>query len=257
VPPAVAAVDVEEHLGARVSPDLTFTDDGGRAVRLGDYLGHGRPVLLTLVYFRCPMLCDLVLQSLVRGLAPLGWRPGREYRGLTISIDPKDRPAAATLKQGNVLQALSVPDDRAGWPFLVGEEPAIRRLADEVGFRYAYDPSSDQYAHPAVAMVLSPDGRISRYLYGVGLQPLDLRLALIEASKGRIGGIAGRVLLTCFRYDPATRRYGFLVTAVIKGGGGLVLVTVAIILASLWRHDRRRLRASSAPGPAAGAGRGG
>jgi protein SCO1/2 len=249
VPPAVTRVDLDEHLGARLSPELAFTDDRGRGVRLGDYLGHGRPILLTLVYFRCPMLCDLVLQGLVKGLAPLDWRPGREYQGLTVSIDPKDRPGAAALKQNKLLQALRRPDDRAGWPFLVGDAPAIARLADEVGFRYAYDRQSDQYAHPAVAVVLSPDGRISRYLYGVALQPLDVRLALTEAGRGRIGGVMARVLLTCFRYDPATRRYGLLVSAVIKGGGALVLLTVAIVLAILWRYDRRRVRAARAVAP--------
>jgi protein SCO1/2 len=246
VPPALGAVDVDEKLGARIPLELTFTDDRGRTVRLGDYLDGTRPVLLTLVYYRCPMLCELVLQNLVKGLTPLGWRPGGEYRGLTVSIDPKDRRGPAELKQRTLLQALAHPEARTGWPFLVGQPASIQALADAVGFRYAYDPRSDQYAHPAVAIVLGPDGRVSRYLYGVAFQPLDLRLALTEAGRGHIGGIVNRVLLTCFRYDPYTRRYGLLVAAVVKGGSGLVFLTVGGVLAGLFRHDRRRMRAARA-----------
>jgi protein SCO1/2 len=243
-PMALNAVDVEEKLGQRIPADLVFTDDRGRAVRLRDYLGKGRPVLLTLVYYRCPMLCDLVLQNLVKGLVPLGWRPGRELQGLAVSIDPKDRRGGAELKQRTLLQALAAPEARDGWPFLTGEPAAIQRLADAVGFRYAHDPASDQYAHPAVAIVLSPDGRISRYLYGVAFRPLDLRLALSEAAQGRVGGVFNRVLLTCFRYDPASRRYGLLVAGVVKGGSGLVLLTVAGLVGGLVQYDRRRTRAA-------------
>jgi protein SCO1/2 len=248
--PALGAVDLEEKLGQRIPGELTFTDDRGRVVRLADELQPGRPVLLTLVYYRCPMLCDVVLQGLVKGLVPLGWEPGRQYQGLTVSIDPKDRRGPAELKQHNVLVALGHPRARAGWPFLVGQPPAIQRLADAVGFRYAFDPKSDQYAHPAVAMVLAPDGRISRYLYGVAFRPLDLRLALAEAGQGKVGSIVDRVLLTCFRYDPASRRYGVLVSAVVKGGSALVLLTVVIVLAVLVRYDRRRTRAVAASPPA-------
>jgi protein SCO1/2 len=248
-PPALNAVDVDEQLGRTIPGDLAFTDDRGQPVRLRDYLGGSQPVLLTLVYYRCPMLCDLVLQNLVKGLTPLGWRPGREFRGLTVSIDPKDRRGAAALKQGALLQGLAAPDARAGWPFLTGERASIQQLAGVVGFRYAYDPASDQYAHPAVAMVLTPEGRISRYLYGVSFRPLDLRLALTEAAQGKVGGILNRVLLTCFRYDPATRRYGLLVTAVVKGGSGLVLLTVGAVVLGLFRYDRRRMQAARPRGP--------
>jgi protein SCO1/2 len=244
-PAALSAVDVEEKLGAAVPGELAYRDDRGHAVRLADYLGQGRPVLLTLVYYRCPMLCDLVLQSLVKALVPLGWRPGREFQGLTVSIDPHDRPGGAALKQKNVLQALDSAEARAGWPFLVGEQAAITRLADAVGFRYAHDPASDQFAHPAVAMVLSPDGRVSRYLYGVAFQPLDVRLALTEAGQGRVGSVVNRILLTCFRYDPATRRYGVLVASVVKGGAALVLLTAAVLMTALIRLDRRRQRTAS------------
>jgi protein SCO1/2 len=241
-PPAVAAVDVEEKLGARLSPELAFTAADGRRVRLGDLLDGQRPVALVLAYYRCPMLCDLVLAKLSHALHELGWAPGREYRGLTVSIDPKDKPAAARLKQTAVLQAIGHTDAaaQAGWPFVVGDEPTVRALAGGVGFSYAYDPRSEQYAHPAVVMVLTPDGRVSRYLYGVDFRLLDLRLALTEAASGRVGSVVDRALLTCFRYDPSARRYGFYVSAVLKGGASLSLLAVGAFLAVLWRRDARR-----------------
>jgi protein SCO1/2 len=195
------------------------------------------------------MLCDLVLQALVKALRAVGGGPGQGYVGLTVSIDPKDRRGTAELKQKTVLQALGYPEARAGWPFLVGA--AAAQLADAVGFRYAYDQASGQYAHPAVAMVISPDGRVSRYLYGIAFRPLDLRLALAEASQGRVASTVDRVLLTCFRYDPATRRYGLLVASVVKGGSALVLLVTSVGLALLFRYDRRRQRG---PLPAAAEG---
>jgi protein SCO1/2 len=242
--PAAARVDIDERLGAAVPRDLIFTDQKGRRVRLGDLLGGGRPVVLTLAYFRCPMLCDLVLQGISHGIRTLGWRPGRDYVGVTASIDPGDVARGAELKQAAVLQAIGEPDAGAGWPFLVGDERNIRALADSVGFRYAYDPTSRQYAHPAVVVVLTPEGKVSRYLYGVEFRLLDLRLALTEASRGKVGTIVDRVLLTCFRYDPTVRRYGFYVSAVLKGGAGTVLLAVALGLGVLWRRDAQRTRAA-------------
>jgi len=241
-PPAVAAVDVDENLGARVPLDLTFTGSDGRRTPLRALLDGRHPVVLVLAYYRCPMLCDLVLNGVSRALHHLGWDPGRDYRGVTVSIDPKDTPAVAHLKQHAVLQAIGQtgPAAEQSWPFLVGDPTSIRALADAVGFRYAYDPRSEQFAHPAVVMVLTPDGRISRYLYGVNFRLLDLRLALTEAAQGRVGTIVDRLLLTCFRYDPSSRRYGFFVSAVLKGGASCALLAVGCFLAVLWRRDARR-----------------
>lgn len=240
-------IDVEEKLGARVPAGLVFANERGERVRLGDHLSRGRPVLLTLAYYRCPMLCDLVLKGLGESLARIDWLPGRDYQAITVSIDPKDGRAAARAKQAQVLRAVGHASAAAGWPFLTGGAEVIARLADSVGFRYTYDPRSDQFAHPAVAMVLAPDGRITRYLYGVAFRPLDVRLALTEARAGRGGGgLADRVLLSCFRYDPSTRRYGLLLAVVLKGGSALVLVTLATTIALLWRRDRARRRGDSA-----------
>lgn len=242
--PAAAApptsLEVEEHPGAQLPRGLAFVDQAGHAVHLGDYFRDRKPILLVLAYFRCPMLCDLVLRGVVASVARQGLVLGRDFRALTVSFDPKDTPAGAALKQGSLLQALDHPEARAGWPFLVGAKPEIDRLAERLGFVYVHDPRSDQYAHSAVAFVLTPDGRVSRYLYGVQFRPLDVRLALDEAAQGRVGGVVDRVLLTCFRYDPATRRYGVYVRGVLRGGAALVLLLVAGGLALLFWRDRAR-----------------
>ncbi len=237
LPLAAMNVGIEEHLGRSVPPDLVFHDQDGKALRLGDRLGHGRPVVLVLAYYRCPMLCDLVLRGLARALASIGWTPGHEVDLLTVSIDPSDTPGAARLKQGRVLQALGHPEAAAGWPFLVGDAASARRLADAMGFQYVYDARSQQYAHPAGAVVLTPEGRFARYVYGVDFRPLDLRLAMTEAGQGKVGGFVDRVLLTCFRYDPSARRYGIYVVGLLKGGGLLVLLTVGVCLGVLWRRE--------------------
>ncbi len=244
VPPAVAAVDVDEKLGARLPLDLTFTDSAGRPTRLGALFDRRRPTVLVLAYYRCPMLCDLVLSGISTSLRKLGWALGTDYRGLTVSIDPRDTPVGAHHKQVAVLQAMneSGPEAEASWPFLVGDAASIRALADAVGFRYAHDPASDQFAHPAVVMVLTLDGRVSRYLYGVNFRLLDVRLGMTEAARGRVGGLVERVLLTCFRYDPSARRYGFYVSAVLRGGASIVILSVFGFLGFLWRRDARLRR---------------
>lgn len=240
VNPAVQAVDVDEHLGARLPLELAFTDENGHRVRLADQFADGKPVVLVLAYFRCPMLCDLVLHGVVDAVVRQGLVLGRDFRALTVSIDPKDTPAAAALKQHGMLQALNAPDAGAAWPFLVGDVASVHRLAGALGFEYAYDPKSDQYAHPAVAFVLTPDGHISRYLYGVKFRPLDVRLAVDEAAHGKVGGIVDRVLLTCFRYDPATRRYGWAVRGVLQGGATLTLLAFGLGMFLIVRRGRRR-----------------
>ncbi len=233
-------VDIDEHLGAALPSSLAFTDETGRAVRFGDYFTDGKPVVLVLAYFRCPMLCDLVLRGVADSLRQQHLVLGRDYRALTVSIDPKDDAAGASLKQHSLLQALGDLDAAGSWPFLTGTQASIAPLAARLGFEYAYDPKTDQYAHPACVFILTPDGRISRYLYGVSSRPLDVRLALDEAAQGRIGGIVDRVLLTCYRYDPATRRYGVYVSGVLRGGAALTLLVVAGTLGLLWRRERQR-----------------
>ena len=242
-PPVVLEADIEEHLGTRIDPSLSFTDADGRPVHLGDQGSSGKPIVLVLAYYRCPMLCGLVLSGVVEGMKKLDWDLGHQYRALTVSFDPRDTPAGARHKQASTLAGLARPAVKAAdWPFLVGQEPAIRALADAVGFRYAYDARTDQFAHPAAAIILTPDGRVSRYLYGVGFSARDLRLALLEAGEGKVGTIVDRLILTCYHYDPATRAYGPFIVGFMRIGGAFVLLTVAGLVAVLFRADRRRAR---------------
>jgi protein SCO1 len=243
-PAAAEGADLQEHLGAPVDRSLELTDMDGRKVHLGDYFDGQRPVLVVLAYYRCPTLCGLVLRGAVEGLSELGYALGDQYRAVTVSFDPRDDAASARKKRKSTLAALSHAPAREGeWPFLVGDERSTKALADEIGFRYAYDERSDQYAHPAAIFALTPDGRISRYLYGVRFSALDLRLALVEAGAGRIGTLADRVLLTCYRWDPATRRYGPFVTGFLRIGAAVILGVVVVLLAVMFHGERRRRRA--------------
>ncbi|AUX33086.1 uncharacterized protein SOCE836_052390 [Sorangium cellulosum] len=236
-------VDIEERLGRPVDRELAFTDMDGRRVRLGDYFADGKPLLLVLAYYRCPALCGLVLRGAVEGLKLLPYRLGEQFHALTVSFDPRERPAAASQKRAVTLSELGADARAPEWPFLVGDEAATRALAADLGFRYAYDPTTDQYAHPAAVFVLTPDGRISRYLYGTEFSARDLRLALLEASRGGIGTIVDRVIMTCYRFDPASRRYGPFLLGFLRLGAAAILITVGGLLAVLWRRERRRPRA--------------
>ncbi|XXX82556.1 SCO family protein [Sorangium sp. So ce134] len=236
-------VDIEEHLGRPVRRDLAFTDMDGRRVRLGDYFADGKPLLLVLAYYRCPALCGLVLRGAVEGLKLLPYRLGEQFHALTVSFDPRERPAAASQKRAVTLSGLGADARAPEWPFLVGDEAATRALAEDLGFRYAYDQATDQYAHPAAVFVLTPDGRISRYLYGTEFSARDLRLALLEASRGEVGTIVDRVIMTCYRFDPASRRYGPFLLGFLRLGAMAILSTVGGLLAVLWWRERRRPRA--------------
>jgi protein SCO1/2 len=240
-PAAVTSADVEEHLGAKLDGSLAFTDSEGRRVRLGDVFSGEKPVLLVLAYYHCPMLCGLVLRGTAQGLSELGWTPGREYRVVTVSFDPRDTTAAAREKRQSTLAGLGRAAPSPGeWPFLTGDEASIRSLADTLGFRFAYDAHVDAYAHPAAIFALTPDGRVSRYLYGVEFSARDLRLALTEAGEGRTGSIVDRVLLTCYRFDPASRRFGPYITGFMRVGGALILATVLGLVGALFLAERRR-----------------
>jgi protein SCO1/2 len=240
LPPVMREVDIEEHLGRRLDPSLAFRDWTGKSVRLGDYFDDRRPIVLTLAYFRCPMLCGLVLQGTVRGLGKLPFRLEDDFRALTVSFDPRDDPGEADRKRQTTLAALPYSAQAGSWPFLVGGAEQIRSLADALGFRFAYDAASGQYAHPAAVFVLTPEGRISRYLYGTDPSPRDLRLSLVEAAAGKVGTIVDRVLLTCYRFDPATRRFGPFIRGFMRIGAAMILAAVTLLVALLFRAERRR-----------------
>lgn len=237
---ALQNVGVDEKPGAAIPRDLPFTDASGKPVRLADYLGDG-PVLLTLNYYTCPMLCPLTFRNLAATMERLkGFSLERDYRVLTVSIDPDEIPEIARAKANETHAFLpGVRDADARWPFLYGSADSIRRLAESVGFRYA--KVGREFAHPAAMVVLSPGGTVSRYLYGVEIDPRDLKLALIEASEGKIGASsAGNALLMyCFRYDPVGKKYALYARNIMKAAGAVTLILLSGLLAFLWRRYAR------------------
>lgn len=236
--PEANEIAVDEMLGSRLDMDLAFVDHNGEAVKLGDYFDGKRPVLLTLNYYRCPTLCSLQLNGLTRTLGQFDWQPGDEYRIVTVSIDPREGPELAASKRDSHLEALGVTD--LDWNFLTGDALQIRMLAAQLGIGYAYDAEQDQYAHPAVLMFISPEGKVARYLYGLEYQPSDVKFALIEASEGRVGSPVDKLILSCFHYDASLGEYGPFAMGIMRLGGAFMVLIVGIPLVLLWRRERRR-----------------
>ena len=231
---------LEEHLDAKLPLDLPFVDETGAPVTLRSYFTDNRPVLLTLNYYSCPMLCTLQLNGLVDGLRNIDWTPGHEFRIVTVSINPKETPELATGKKKTYLEAYGHPDAVDGWHFLVGAQENIEALAGAVGFKYELDPATGQYAHPAVAYVITPDGNISRYLYGVQFEPKTLRYSLVEASAGHIGNTIDRLVLLCFHYDASRGRYAPAAMNIMRLGGGLTALILGGWILAQWTRGRRR-----------------
>ncbi|HKP60529.1 MAG TPA: SCO family protein [Polyangiales bacterium] len=244
VKPLAANVGVDERVGGTLPLDLRVTDQRGNVHALGDFIGEqGKPVLLALAYYHCPGLCDISLRELASRLRDLRWKLGSEYSALTLSIDPHDTPAAAAAKRSSVLTLLRAPPGEQ-WPFLVAAQPDIQRLTRALGYRYDYDAATRQYAHPAVSVVLTPAGVIARYVYGPTIEPATLKLALREARAGRGGtsSLIDRTVLSCFRYDPASHRYEWLILGVMRIGAALI---AALLLGAIlvFRHKGRVRRA--------------
>ena len=241
--------DVTEHLGARLPPELAFTGAQGQQVGLRSLFDGTHPVLLVLAYYECPQLCSLVLDGAATAMQALdrqGFRLGREYRVATVSFDATERIDQAARKQASVLAKLGRGDLDA-WPFLIGSPDSVRALTQRLGFAFLRDPRTGAIAHAAVVFVLTPDGAIARYLYGIDYAPRDLKLALLEASQGKTGSLGDRVLMRCFQYDPATRRYGLFISRFMKLGGFVIFLVVAAMVGSFARHERRRARTEPAP----------
>jgi protein SCO1/2 len=233
-PAELEGVDIVEHLDAPLPLDLEFTDDAGRVVRLAEYFTGDKPVILTLNFYRCEMLCTLALNGLVDGMNGLEWSAGDQFRVITFSINPKETHELARAKKDAYLVPYTREGAAAGWTFHVGSEANIKTLADAVGFGFRLQ-SDGQYAHAACAILCTPDGRISRYLYGLVYQPQDLRLALTEAGEGKIGSALDRFILWCHRYDPAAKGYVKSAMRVMQLGGVVTIVFMAAGLFALWR----------------------
>jgi protein SCO1/2 len=246
VPAAVLEeVGIEERLGNAVPLDVDFVDGEGRPFRLRSAFDGTKPVVLALVYYDCPMLCGLILSGLAKGMRESGLVLGTDYEAVTISFDPQEKPAQGAERRRGYLQSLGATDAGAGWPFLVGTEAASRAVADAVGFRYALDPATGEWAHLAAIFVLTPDGRVSRYLYGIEYPKKEFRLAVVEAAGGKVGTSFDRFLLTCYRYDPSTRKYEPYAWGSVRAGAVAVLVALTGLIGGLvWRERRTRRRAA-------------
>jgi protein SCO1 len=231
-------VRIDQKINEQVPLDLKFHNEQGKEVRLQDYFGK-RPVVLTLVYYGCPMLCTQVLTGLTRSMRGLGLDIGKDFDILTVSFDPGEKFDLAAEKKENYLKEINKPGAANGWNFLVGAEPEIKKLTDSVGFRYVYDEKIQQYAHAAAIMVLTPQGKVSRYLFGIDFPPRDLRLALVEASSGKVGSISDQILLLCYHYDPATGRYGATILTVLRISS---ILTMIILVGFMVVSARRRAR---------------
>ena len=238
-------VGIDQRMGGQVPMDLVFRDEVGNPVHLRD-LQRGKPVILSLVYLKCPMLCTLVLNDLLSTVKTIPQTAGEEYDIWTVSFDPKEGPELASQKKEGYLDAYSrvkhiVPT--TGWRFLTGDVENIRKLTEAVGFRYRWDEKTQQYIHPAGIMILTPEGRIARYFFGIDFDPTDIRLSLVEASANKIATPTDRLLLFCYHYDPRTGKYGLAVASTLRAGAGLTLLVVGGLLFGLWRFDQRRTRA--------------
>ena len=236
-PPNLQNVGIEQHLDGQVPADLAFVDDSGRAVKLGDYFGR-KPLILNLVYYNCTMLCGEALSGLTGSMKMVKFDVGNEFDVITVSFNPQETPAIAAAKKQDYLKRYGRTGAAAGWHFLTGSAESINALTKAVGFQYQYDAKSSQYAHATAIMVLTPQGRISRYFYGVDYPPKDLRMGLVEASQGKIGNAVDAVLLYCYHYDPATGKYGAIVNNILKLGAGLTILILGGLLLVLFRMEK-------------------
>ena len=233
-------VNIAQHLDTQLPLDAALRDESGRMVHLGDYFNHGRPVVLNFVYYSCPMLCPMVLDGMTNTLTELKFDLGKEYDVVTISIDPRDTFEQAAEKKEKYVRRYGRFGAANGWHFLTGPEMSIKKIAHAAGFAYAYDLSSNQFAHGAVLMVTTAEGRISRYLFGFEYKARDLRLALAEAGKGRVGGLAEEVLLLCFHYNPATGKYSAAAMNFVRAGGVATVIGLSSFIFIMIRKERRQ-----------------
>jgi protein SCO1 len=246
LPPEVGAVGIEQKLGDNVPLQLPFRDETGRTVELGDYFKTGKPVVLSLVYFNCQMLCSQVLAEIAHCLRRLKFDPGKQFEIVTVSFDPRETPPMAAAAKSKYVAIYGRAGAESGWHFLTGDQSSITALSNAVGFHYSWDARTKQFAHATGIMLLSPEGRVAQYYYGARYFPSDLRLGLIQASHNQIGTLADQIVLYCYHYDPRTGRYGAIVFRVIQVSGGFTLLILGSLVAFLFFSDpNRRHRGSS------------
>lgn len=234
-PAGLNDVDITQRLDQQIPTDLTFRDETGKQVQLGDYFGK-KPMILNLVYYRCPMLCSEVMAGLSGSLKALKFDVGKEFDVITVSFDPRDTPEAATKKKTDYIKHYGRPGAADGWHFLTGSQESIAALTKAVGFGYQYDAKSGQFSHATAIMILTPQGKLAQYYYGVEYPPKDLRLGLIQASQNKIGTLADQVLLYCYHYDPTTGKYGAIISRIIQLSGGATVLSLGLFLIILFRR---------------------
>ena len=239
VPPQFKAVTFAQRLNTRLPLDVRFRDEAGRTVALGEYFGK-RPVVLAFVYYQCPMLCSQIMNGISSALKVVPFTAGTDFDVVLVSFDPRDTPEAANAKKRAHLEHWNARDTAGGWHFLTGDEDAIRQVTSSAGFTYQWDDASGQFAHVSGVLTATPDGRLSRYFYGVEFSPKELRMALVESSEGRVGSPIEELLLYCFHYDPTSGRYGLVVMNLVRLGGAL---TFAFVAGFVWLMRRRESRA--------------
>ena len=237
-PPGLAFVGIEQHLNAQLPANLEFRDELGNAVKLGDYFGHGRPVILNLGYYQCPMLCSELLQGLVGSMKALTLELGQDFDVVTLSFDPSETTDMAAAKKRDIMKRYGRANADRGWHFLTGRADQIKALTDAVGFQYQFDPKTGQYAHATAIVLLTPDRRVAEYFYGVEFSPRDLRLGLVQASQGKIGNITDSVLLYCYHYDPRSGKYGAVISNVLKISGLATILILGTFVYVMYRADR-------------------
>jgi protein SCO1/2 len=232
-------VGIDEKLGAVIDDSLEFVSENGRPVPISRYLRQGRPVLLNFVYYSCPMLCSMVLNGVTSSIREIPWTPGEQYEILTISFDPRETHELAAAKKASYLAHYDRP--APGWHFLADYNGNARKLADAVGYKYKWDRNRNQYAHAAGIVLLTPNGKVARYLYGIKFKAFDLRLGLTEAAEGKVKGAAvERMLLYCFQYDPNSRSYAMAARNIMRGGGAATVLILGFTLVRLFRKDKER-----------------
>ena len=241
LPPALKKVGIDQRLNDQLPLDAVFKDEHGNEVRLGQFF-NGKPVVLSLVYYTCPMLCNQVLNGMLGSFRQMSFNAGEQFEVVTVSFDTKETPQLAAAKKQTYIAGYNRPSGATGWHFLTGDDANIRRLTDAVGFRYTWDEQTGQFAHASGIMVLTPTGKLSRYFYDVKYSPRDLRLGLVEASEGRVGSPVDQVLLYCFHYDPREGKYGPAVMNFVRAGGVLTVLAIVAFVGVLWRRERLRAR---------------
>ena len=240
LPAPLREVGFDQNIGATLPLATEFRDEKGEAVALGSYFGS-RPVLLSLVYYECPMLCTMSLNGLVSSLRALDLEPGRDFEIVTVSFEPREGPELAAAKKTRYVEEYGRAGAAEAWHFLTGDAEAIRALTETVGFRYVWDEVSKQYAHASGAIIVTPDGKLARYFYGIEYSPRDLRLGMVEASAGKLGGVVDQVLLYCYRYDPEAGSYAAVALNMVRAGGVATILIIAVGI--LWMRRQERLRA--------------